>query len=329
MGRNTDSILQALSAHLVCGEQISAVRACSTGHSNETYLLEGVNSILRMPPVGPSLTDGLGMAEQFQLYAVLGQIAGAPPVPRVLYYCSDPAVLGAPFYLVERVPGEPFGDYSVTDWVVQGSTEYRSNLSRQYVGAYAALSKLRPLEVLGPVRGGVAESERWARMARTAQSDSLVELIERLQKIAPPTSGPASPVHGDPKMSNVLWLDGKLQTVLDWELAFNGDPLADLGYMLLFQASDEHPALFGFDLPGIWSRGQMIAEWERVSGRSARGIEWYEAATFAKVTAIIAYGYHLASTNQVADPRFLAFLPMVAEWTEVMRRIMSKLERPQ
>ena len=326
MGRNTESILQALRKHLVRGERISAVRAIATGHSNETYLLEGENSILRLPPVGPSLTEGLGMAEQFQLYAVLGQMAGAPPVPRVLYYCTDLAVLGAPFYLVERVAGEPFGDYVVADWVAQGSTDYRSELSRQYVGAYAALSNLRPLDILGPIRSGVAETERWAQMARTARSDALVELIERLQRIPPPISGPASPVHGDPKMSNVLWLDGKLQAVLDWELAFNGDPLADLGYMLLFHASDEHPALIGFDLPGMWSREALIAEWERLSGRSARGIEWYEAATFAKVTAIIAYGYHLASTNQSADPRYLAFLPMVAEWTEVLRRILRKLE---
>jgi aminoglycoside phosphotransferase (APT) family kinase protein len=326
MGRSAESIATALRTYLLAGHRMTNVTQLSSGHSNETYLLDGLGMVLRMPPAGVPLLDGLDMAAQFRLYAVLGREPGAPPVPRVIHFCDDSSILGAPFYLVECVEGSPFSDYAVPDWVAHADQSFRDRLSRQYVHSIASLAKLNPLDALGPLVAPVLECQRWRRFAERAQHERLVHTIHRLTKNEPPRSGVPTPVHGDPKMSNMLWRDGSLQSVVDWELAFNGDPLADLGYVLLFFANDLHPAGIGFDLPGMWSRAQVITEWERVSDRSARGVEWYECAAIAKVTAIIAYGHHLAATHQVDDTRFLDWAPNIEAWTGVLDRSIDALE---
>jgi aminoglycoside phosphotransferase (APT) family kinase protein len=326
VSRNAELIQEALRKRLLAGRRITAVTPLSTGHSNETYLLHGLDQILRLPPSGPSLTEGLDMAAQFQLYAVLARLPGAPPVPRVIYYCDDPDVLGSPFYLVQREAGAPFSDYDVPAWWAEACELVRERLSLQYVHTYASLAKVQPLDVLGPVMTPVAECQHWQRFATTARHERLVALVERLINIPHSHSGPASLVHGDAKMANMLWLQGRLQSVLDWELAINGDPLADLGYMLNFFASDAHPAGIGCDLPGMWSRERVICEWEQVSGRSAHGVEWFEAAAAIKVTSIMAYGYHLATTGRVADARYSAWLPYIQQWTDITERIIETLE---
>jgi aminoglycoside phosphotransferase (APT) family kinase protein len=250
-------------------------------------------------------------------------------VPRVIYYCDNPDVLGTPFYLVERVPGSPFGDYAVSDWMVNASEAFRSDVSRQYVHAFASLARLRPLDILGPPVTPVTECLRWQRFAKIARNHRLAGLLDRLMKTPPPPSGPPAPAHGDPKMSNMLWLNGALQSLLDWEIAANGEPLLDLGYMLTFFASDLHPAGIGFDLAGMWGRERVISEWERVSGRPAHDIEWYEAAAAAKISSITAYGYHLAATKQVSDPRMLEWLPYTNYWTDTIERLLDTATAPR
>ena len=311
MTRDTQLIHAALTRHLLAGRAITAVTPLSTGHSNETYLLEGLDQILRLPPAGTPLLDGLDMARQFQLYAVLGRLPGAPPVPRVIYYCGDTNVLGAPFYLAERIAGVPFDEYVVPDWLANASEASRGELCRQYVGAYARLAKLRPLEALGPITTAAAECMRWRRFAEIAGHERLVEIMDRLIATPAPASGPPAPVNGDAKLGNILWLDMRLQSVLDWELAFNGEPLSELGYMLYMMDS-----LVASGLPGMWRRERMIAEWEHVSERAARGIEWFEVAAGAKLTAIIAYGHYLATSGRSTDARLASLSPLVEHWTD-------------
>ena len=152
------------------------------------------------------------MAGQFQLYAILGRLRGAPPVPRVIYFSADSSVLGSPFYIVQREPGTPFSDYAVPAWWAAASESFRDQVCCQYVRAFASLTALRPLDLLGPIATPRAECERWQHFARTARHDTLVGLARRLIDIPYSSSGPPAPVHGDPKMANVLWADGKLQS---------------------------------------------------------------------------------------------------------------------
>ncbi|MGE4322164.1 MAG: phosphotransferase family protein [Sphingobium sp.] len=326
MGRDVAWIEAALRRTLASGERITGVCVMSTGHSNETYLIEGLDLILRMPPSGAPLLDGLDMARQFQIYAVMGRMEGAPPVPRVLYLCEDETVLGAPFYLVERVCGEPLAEYEIPGWFADAPEAVRDSMSRQYVEAYAGLASLEPLDLLGPVRTPIDECLRWRGFAQASGQPTLVAAIDRLIALPHRRSGPPAPINGDAKMGNLLWRDGRLTAMLDWELAINGEPLAELGYMLYFFESERHPAALGCDLPGMWRRDRVIAEWERATGRSAQGIEWYEAAAGAKIAAIMAYGYHLTQSGQSDDPRMAAWLPTVEQWTAMTIAFIDSME---
>jgi aminoglycoside phosphotransferase (APT) family kinase protein len=138
-----------------------------------------------------------------------------------------------------------------------------------------------------------------------------LELIDRLSAIEPHRSGPPTVVHGDPKPGNTMWRSGRLAALLDWEMSYNGEPLDDLGYLLFFFEGPLHPAFLSCNLPGFWNREQIIAEWERLTGRSAAGLQWYEAAALAKLGAILAHGEHLVKSGQSDDERMGRVRPFI------------------
>ena len=112
-----------------------------------------------------------------------------------------------------------------------------------------------------------------ANLRASAECPELVALFDRLLAAPAPLSGPPALIHGDPKLSNLMWQDQRITAMLDWEMALNGEPLANLGYMLFFFASEYHAATRAQKLPGMLARDEVIALWEQVSGRSAaRGI---------------------------------------------------------
>jgi aminoglycoside phosphotransferase (APT) family kinase protein len=322
MPRNLESIRESLINYLPGGPQISQVTPLSTGHSNETYLLEGLGHILRLPPVSEPLLDthSHGVFQQALIYERLGRIGTALPVPKILHSCSDETVLGDPFFVMERAPGEVLNDYVLPAWFTEATVLTRDNICRQWVETFAALTNLAPvLEIGSPVRPE-EEVHRWQQVAASANSLALVAVLDRLLDVPARRSGAAVPVHGDPKLANLLWEEGQLTAVLDWELAYNGEPLSDLGYILHFFASDTHGASPANELPGMWSRAAVIDAWEGISSRSARGVEWYEIAADAKMAAILAYGFHLYETGRSSDARFI-------RWNQTSGRMTQELER--
>ena len=179
--------------------------------------------------------------------------------------------------------------------------------------------------MLGPVRSPHEEMLIWRRYSTDAGHDELTAQIDRLLAIEPERSGPAAVVHGDPKLGNTLWDAGKLSVLLDWEMSSNGEPLNDLGYMLYFFASESHSYTPNCDLPGMWTRDQIIGGWEAATGRSAAGILWYEAMSAAKISAIMAYGHHLALTGQTEDHRMHNWGPAVASGIEMLNIMVDAL----
>jgi aminoglycoside phosphotransferase (APT) family kinase protein len=132
-------------------------------------------------------------------------------------------------------------------------------------------------------------------------------------------SGPATPVHGDPKHGNCMWRDARLTAVLDWEMAQVSEPMLDLGYILMFHDQGEASlANAGFELPAWWSRARMVEAWEAGTGRKAVDVERYAILGQAKVAAIIALGAHLFNSGKIADPRFGAFAALVPAFTNLL-----------
>ena len=306
--RSTAEIADRLRRAVPGGDRITAVRQLSGGHSNETYIVEGLNQILRLPPVGALLLESaFDVRGQYAIIEELGHIAGAPPVPVITFFDPSGDVLGAPCFLMERLPGEPWNDWRAPDWAVGRSEHFLEQISTQAIDALAALHGLIPLAAFGPVKSNADELQRWRdSIAGHDVPARLDRLFDQMLASAPTTQSP-SPVHGDPKLPNMLWEDGRLTAVLDWELGFNGDPRWDIAYAMMPFANAQHPAFPGFDTPGLWQADRLATEW---SGRSGRGLErlhWFEAANFLKVTTIHLFGAGLYARGLSDDTRFKAF----------------------
>lgn len=324
--RNLDQITEALRRLLPDGGSITAIRPLTTGFSNDTYIIEGPDLILRLPPAAGAMLNGHDVIAQAQIYQTLQAVAKAPPVPRIVKICSDQSGIGEPFFVMERIAGEPIDDIELISWYVDGPSGLRRQIGVDWISAFAALSTLEPIARLGPAVTPEDNALVWREFARAANAQTLAGLFDRLLTAQAPRSGPPSIVHGDPKLSNLMWHDERITAMLDWEMALNGEPLADLGYMLFPFQNEYHGATRASKLTGMLSRDDVIALWSQVSGRSADGVFWHEIAQIGKIAAIIAKGVNLFDTGRSRDPRLALFKQNFGYFLGVMQAMLESAE---
>jgi len=289
------------------------------GHSNVTYLATRGDAefVLRRPPrppIPPSANDMLREAR------VLRALQGQAPVPRVLAVCEDPAVIGAPFYVMERVDG-----HVVTSEVPAAldSPEDRRRMGEQLVDALVAIHgvdwRAAGLEGFGKPTGYLERQVRrftglWEHN-RTREIPA-VEHVGRWLAENMPDSGPATVVHGDFRLGNVMFAPeapARLVAVFDWEMATIGDPLADLGYLCTLWVDREDPPLGMFELSAVTRqegfplRGELLARYEERSGRSMTDIRWYQTLALWKSVVFMEGNYKRAVSGMTDDPFLEAF----------------------
>jgi aminoglycoside phosphotransferase (APT) family kinase protein len=309
MARDLEQMTRALRRYLAGGEALTRIVPLSTGHSNETYLLEGVGGsgrILRMPPSEEGLLPPYDMARQHAILKWVGDAEQGPPVPKVFELCTDPKIVGDSFFVMERLDGEAF-EYAVPDWVATADQTTRSHMCEQWIGAVTALHRLPAGGMPAETTTVRIEAAHWRAVAgEAAAPKALLDLLDDLVARPPRVSGSPTPVHGDPKHGNCLWKrGGELLAFLDWEMAHVGEPLTDLGYLVSFYDQGEAAlASAGFDLPGWWSRERTVAAWEETTNRTALDLRRYEVLGMCKIAAIIALGYHLFQSGRATDRRF-------------------------
>ena len=321
--RDLDSVAAKLRDYLPASVTVGAVEPLTTGFSNDTYLITGADLILRLPPAAGAMVDGHDVIAQARIYAELGEAQHAPPVPGIAAVCEDTSILGAPFFIMERVQGEAIDDLKMRDWFVDGTDVFREKICRNWVSAFAANARLSPLTVLGAEVTPEDDARMWRDFADKANSPELVASFDRLLARPAPRSGPAAVVHGDTKLSNLMWRHDEVAAVLDWEMALNGEPLADLGYMLYSFESDYHAATRAQKLGGMLKRDEVIALWEQVSGRSAEGVFWHEIAQIGKIGAIIAEGCNMWDTGRSQDPKLELFKQNLGYYLAVMETMLD------
>ncbi|MGE3691723.1 MAG: phosphotransferase family protein [Novosphingobium sp.] len=321
--RDLAAVAAGLRGFLPASLVVDGVEPLTTGFSNDTYLVAGADLILRLPPAAGAMVDGHDVIAQARIYAELGETDDAPPVPSVVSICEDASVLGAPFFVMERVQGEAIDDLKMRNWFVDGTDAFRERICRNWVSAFAANARLSPLSVLGEEVTPEADARMWRDFAARANSPALVASFDRLLARPAPRSGPRAVVHGDTKLSNLMWLDGEVAAMLDWEMALNGEPLADLGYMLYSFESDYHAATRAQKLGGMLKRDAVIALWEQVSGRSAEGVFWHEVAQIGKIGAIIAEGCNMWDTGRSQDPKLELFKQNLGYYLGVMGAMLD------
>jgi aminoglycoside phosphotransferase (APT) family kinase protein len=284
----------------------------SGGRSNLTYLVSDGSTewVLRRPPLGHVLASAHDMGREYRIQKALD--GSAVPVAHVEVHCADPEVLGAPFYLMERVVGEIYRNADQTSALTEGR---RAALATELIDVLAELHAVRPAEVglgdLGRPAGYPARQlKRWAgQLAQSLSRD--VSGLERLHDLLvatlpadPAATDPAaaSIVHGDYRLDNVVvGSDGAIKAVLDWEMATLGHPLADLGLLLTYwdglSQIQENPIAGGTGPIAGFPDGTQLAQ-RYVERRAAAGVDvsltdlqWFIGLGHYKL-AVILEGIH-------------------------------------
>lgn len=325
MARDTARIEQGLRDYLARGDRITGIKTLSAGHSNETYMVEGLNEVLRMPPSEEGLLPPYDMARQHEVLSAVAAHAPGVPLPPMLELCTNPDVIGDPFFLMGCIPGEAF-EYAVPDWLAADPVDGAERVCRQWFDAIIALHNMPADAMPGGGRTVEQEAQHWLDVSRGAEAmPALIAVLEDLAKRPPATSGAPTPVHGDPKHGNCLFDGDKLTGLLDWEMTQVSEPLLDVGYILMFHDQGEASlANAGFDLPGWWSPEHMVAEWEKGTGRTAVDTQRYAVLGQAKVSAIISVGAYLFNSGRIKDPRFEAFAGVLPAYVKLLdKRAMA------
>jgi aminoglycoside phosphotransferase (APT) family kinase protein len=312
------------------GEGEILVSPIGEGHSNVTYLIErgGREMVLRRPPrppLPPSAHDVLREAR------LLGALRDTPArVPEVLAVCEDPATIGCPFYVMERIEGEPI--VSSLPAALDSPAERRL-ISEQLIDSLVEIHAVDwlavGLEGFGKPTGYLERQLRrfgglW-ELNKTREIPA-VENVGRWLAEQMPSSGPATIVHGDYRLGNTIFAPkapARLAAVLDWEMATIGDPLADLGYLCMMwtEAGDpggglrEHVGKVT-RAEGFLNRAQLIARYEERSGRAMSDIRWYTALAVWKSVVFMEGNYKRAVAGSTDDPYLKTFGDGVLELAE-------------
>jgi aminoglycoside phosphotransferase (APT) family kinase protein len=240
--------------------------------------------------------------------------------------CEDPAVIGAPFYLMERRHGTVLRKAGSPD--LAPDPDLADRLCRAMVDTLSALHRVDHraigLDGFGKPEGYVGRQVTgWAERYRAAETDPLPEMAavaDWLAATMPPERGVAV-IHNDFKFDNVMLAaddPGTIAAVLDWEMATIGDPLMDLGMALAYwvEPTDPEPlravAMGPTLLPGMWSRERVVAAYAERAGIEVRDLTFYRVFGYFKLAVIGQQIYARYARGFTADERFVAMKPMVA-----------------
>jgi aminoglycoside phosphotransferase (APT) family kinase protein len=277
------------------------------GHSNLTYRVVGQDGhalVLRRPPLGHLLASAHDMGREHRIIAAL---ADTPvPVAPARGFCPDVDVSGAPFYVMDFVEGHVIRDRAAADTVLEPSA--RATAGTDLVDTLAAIHAVDieavGLSDLGRHEGYIARQlKRWYGQWQQSQTRRLpaVDEVHDLLNSRIPEQGPACIVHGDYRLDNTMVDDGgHVIAVLDWEICTLGDPMADVGLLMVYWngPGDETSAWTGSasTAPGFPDRAELLARYAAVSGRDIAGIDFYVAFAFWKLACILegVYARYLA-----------------------------------
>jgi aminoglycoside phosphotransferase (APT) family kinase protein len=286
--------------------ELTGVTLIAGGRSNLTYRLDlgpgRAPLILRRPPLGHVLPTAHDMAREYRVLTALN--GTAVPVPRPVALCPDPAVVGAPFYLMDCVDGAVLRTSEDAGVLAPGQA---GRLSQSFV---EMLARIHGLDVESVGLAGFGRPEgylerqlaRWQRqweLSVTREMPGYDDLTRRLAAGLPAVTAAAPPgglVHGDYRLDNMLIVLGdepRIAAVVDWEMSTLGDPLADLGLTLSYWAEPGEDDLLEISVatvtaqPGFFSRAEFAARYADLTGRDVSGIGYYMAFGCFKLAVVL------------------------------------------
>jgi aminoglycoside phosphotransferase (APT) family kinase protein len=319
-----------LRSHLPDADAPLVVEQFGGGAANLTYLLRFGEQeyVLRRPPLGPVAPKAHDMEREFK---VLSRLYSAfPYAPRAYHLCTDNAILGAPFFIMERrrglvvrrdLPAEyahlPNAAHDLSRTLVERLADF-------HAVDYAALG----LADLGKPQGFLARQvtgwrERWEK-AKPAPSEAMDKVYAWLEARLPAENAP-SLLHNDYKLDNAMFSPQdprQMVAIFDWDMCTLGDPLVDLGTLLAYWTESGDPVYYKglLGMPpaelGFLRRADLVQAYAERSGRDVSQIRFYHVLALYRVVVIVAQIYIRYQRGQTQDARFATFgevIPRLAE----------------
>ena len=308
------------------------------GHSNLTFEVVGANGgryVLRRPPLGHVLASAHDMGREHRI--ISGLQHSAVPVAPALGYCDDPSVNGVPFYVMGFVEGHVIRDAATATAVLTPGARRRA--SESIVDTMAAIHavdlRAAGLDDLGKHEDYVSRQlRRWYSNWNSQKTRELPAVDQvhdaLLQRI--PQQGPATIVHGDYRLDNCMVADtGDVVAVLDWEICTLGDPLADLGLLMVYWTGpdDDASAWTGSSTtsPGFLNRDDLVERYAAGTGRDISQLNFFVAFAYWKLACILegVYSRYLGGALGERDP--LELLPFKLQVEGAAAKAAEALER--
>ena len=337
---NAQALERFLRERVPDGEGPLKVRKEDAGYSNETsYVTWGPhNWVLRRPPRGELLPTSHDVLREWRMISAL--YGASIRVPKPVIACEDPSVIGAPFYLTERVEG-----FVIRDSIPPAldTPQQRRRIAEELIDSLVEIHGVdwdkTGLAGLGKPQGYLERQvRRWAGQldltrVHTRDLPGIDEVTEWLRTHLP-ESGPATVAHGDYKLDNVMYAEEApacLLAVLDWEMATLGDPLADVGYCLSFwgpasveRTTSLHDLNRLSQAEGFPAQEEMAALYEEKSGRPVRNLPFYLCLGLWKVAIICEGLYALHLQGRAPHPRTGEMAEVVLIFIERMHNIIAQ-----
>ena len=295
-----------------------------SGFSNLTYLVRCSSRefILRRPPVGSKVKAAHDMQREYRILRGLHPVYRAAPSP--LSYCDDPDVIGAPFYIMERVQGvilrgrKPENFESTPELAQRCCHSFIDNFVHLHRVDYASIG-LADLRKEGSFTQ--RQVEGWIRRYHGSKTDDIpaIEQLAAYLKDNCPEDTDAVFIHNDYKFDNIVLDPNDLTRiigVLDWEMCTIGDPLMDLGVVLSYWNEPKDisigivPCFLTLE-PGCMTRQEVVTAYGKQTGRDVSKIMFYYIFGLLKLAVIAQQIYYRYKQGLTTDERFAALIFVV------------------
>ncbi|MFF9036989.1 phosphotransferase family protein [Streptomyces sp. NPDC014892] len=299
-------------------------RLIEGGRSNLTYeVTDGTAKwVVRRPPLGHVLATAHDMKREHRVISALHPTD--VPVPRPVLLCEDEKVLGAPFYVMDFVEGTP---YRTAEQLAPLGPERTRAAVLGLVDTLVELHAVDPAEVgladFGRPEGFLdRQLRRWGKQLDASRNRELTGIDELHATLGRrlPHSPTATVVHGDYRLDNVLLgEDDAIKAILDWEMSTLGDPLTDLGLLVMYSvplATPDSPVSTTATAAGHPDPAEIIERYAARSGRDVSSVSWYTAFAWFKLAVIlegIHYRYTLGQTVGRGFDRIGDLVPVFIE----------------
>jgi aminoglycoside phosphotransferase (APT) family kinase protein len=303
--------------------KIKEITRFTGGYSNLTYNVKTDTKeyVLRRPPVGANIKSAHYMGREFRVLSLLKPHYAKVPSP--IIYCESSELIGAPFYIMEKLNGIVLRAHNAPKMNIPAATlrKLSETLVDNLVALHALDIKTTGLDQLGKPEGYIQRQVAgWTKRYYAAETDKIetIDAIAKWMEQHLPRNQPPAFLHNDYKHDNLVVDSNDLSQiigVLDWEMSTVGDPLMDLGATLAYWFEENEGDVFKMYnltwLPGNFTRKEIIDRYAEKTGRDLTDILFYYVFGMFKNAVIAQQIYHRWKQGHSNDARFGALLPMI------------------